>query len=1048
MLILSACNAGGKAPTGACQPTNTDGAATILIPGDTFTMGSADSDPVAVQDEKPQHDVTLSCYNIYKKEVTNAMYDACVGAGACFPNIQPVPDTPTENTADPTYAENPAVGVDYNMAKAYCEWAGGRLPTEAEWEYAARGKKLTMFPWGDASPSCDLANFKDCLTPADTLKVGSLTKGKSSFKLEDMAGNAWEWVFDWYAKDYYAHSETNGPIGPLNGYYKVVRGGGYNSVADYLRGGNRHAGDPYTPYMNVGFRCATGPVTIPDGYTPPDPHKHGFPDHDPVDDDDPDKPKPVLGWFMDLPGCPDPNGNLHLIVKLFGFNNPQMTSFNVDGTPFTCTWDAPNNQFECVGPEPQNNNPKYAGDMCIHSDEGDFCMLTFELPKPQNCDSAYTPPDTKYVMDCPVNGLIPVTITSLPAINWTKAETVGGGPMQNCHYNFATEYECLAPAVLTNGQYHFHYEGNDANFPYIYDIYANPDPNCNGEVNFWPDVYCDKDAAKLDVTWVPANEDIMDFQINGNQSQLLANGPGSVTTDFNSALQGQQAFIQVTIDNHPPITKAVVVPQCDGKMLTYFEYCDAANNTHMAQVWWLPATDTLDSISINGNPANIVVSVPGHVEIELDASMEGQMVSMEACIQGRPCATFYFIVSECKLGDVTAAAMCHPTTNEPMLNVWYNPAAPDPTSTKINNTPATIFSSAPGQMSIDISMFTQGWNSTLEVCLQNYPCHTEDFLVPVCEDKPGDVGFSAGGGCWGPGPLVDMFYWPASETVTMLKVDGANVPWAPYAPNDTAHMHYLLDDTWLGKTFPVNICLSNNQCFGEIVTIPADCKTPPGETGAEGTTFCEKGIPIACIFYRPDDPVVPSINVNGNDYSCDLLFQGPPSNIHCALNPSMQGTTVTANICPGSVCQNIPLVVKNCEGDTSGCACRLLGVECLSSSTIGFTIQTCAGNPVPLQAQGITATDGENTYQCQLTNQVGQVYCGGPHPNNPGTLVLTYKKEGGDAQYECSLDDFASAVPVCDKKCYQYDNEGDCSANHCAWKNFGFAAPDYKCVNN
>ena len=262
------------------------------------------ADPAAAQDEKPQHDVTLSCYNIYKKEVTNAMYDACVGAGACFPNIQPIADTPTENAADPTYAENPAVGVDYNMAKAYCDWAGGRLPTEAEWEYASRGKKLSLFPWGDAAPSCDLANFKDCLTPADTLKVGSLTKGKSSFKLEDMSGNAWEWVFDWYAKDYYAHSETSGPIGPLNGYYKVVRGGGYNSVADYLRGGNRHAGDPYTPYMNVGFRCVTGPITIPEGYTPPDPHKHGFPDHDPVDDDDPDKPQTYHRIW--IPGTPLP----------------------------------------------------------------------------------------------------------------------------------------------------------------------------------------------------------------------------------------------------------------------------------------------------------------------------------------------------------------------------------------------------------------------------------------------------------------------------------------------------------------------------------------------------------------------------------------------------------------------------------------------------------------------------------------------------------------------------------------------------------------------
>ncbi len=1036
VIILSACNASAKAPrSGECAPTNTDGAATIYIPGNTFTMGSADTDTAAAADEKPQHEVTLSCYNIYKYEVTNAMYNECVGAGWCFPNVQPVVNTPAEKATDPAYAENPVVGVDYNMARSYCDWAGGRLPTEAEWEYAARGKKLSLFPWGDTAPACDIANFKDCLTPTDTLKVGSLTKGASEFKLEDMAGNAWEWVFDWYAKDYYALSETNGPIGPLNGYYKVVRGGGYNSIADYLRDGNRHAGDPYTPYTNVGFRCVTGQITIPEGYTPPDPNKHGFPHDDPVDDDDPDKPKPVAGWFMDLPGCPDPNGNLHIIVKLFGLTNPQMTSFNLDGTPFTCTWDAPNSQFECVGPEPQNNNPKYTGDLCIHADEGDYCMLTFELPKPQNCDNAYTPPDMKYLMDCPVNGLIPVTITSIPAINWTKAETVGGGLMQNCHYNFATEYECLAPAVLTNGQYHFHYEGNDANFPYIYDIYADPNPNCDGEVNFWHTPYCDQGLPKDSLTWIPANEVITKFQINQFNTPVVINGPGSGTADIEPSLQGGNAFFDLWLGNYPPMIHGGFVPQCDGKKLTFSGYCDPATNAPTAEVWWLPGTDLLDSISINGNPANIVLSEAGHAKVELDASLKGQPVAMEVCIQGRPCVTKNFIGAKCEPGNVSITPMCHPTTNKPMLNVWYIPAAPDPTSTKINNDPAVVFSSAPGYMGIDVSMYTQGWNSTLEVCLQGFPCHTEDFLVPICEDKPGDTGFWTAGGCYQSGPIVDMAYWPDTESVTSLKINGVNVPWTPVDPNNPEHMHYQLDDTWLGKTFPVDLCLSNNQCFSKMVTIPADCKTPPGKTGAEGTTFCEKGIPIACIFYWPDDPQVASIEVNGDTYPCSFLFQGPPSNIHCPLKPSMGGTDITANICPGNVCQDIPLQVKNCQGDTGGCACRLLGVDCLSSSMIGFTIQTCAADPVPLQAQGITATDGENTYDCQLTNQVGQVYCAGPHPNNPGTLVLSYKKVGGDAQYECTIDNFAASVPVCKPVtyCQDYGNKTACEANGCFW---------------
>ncbi|MRR32774.1 hypothetical protein EG834_21140, partial [bacterium] len=165
---------------------------------------------------------------------------------------------------------------------------------------------------------------------------------------------------------------------------------------------------------------------------------------------------------------------------------------------------------------------------------------------------------------------------------------------------------------------------------------------------------------------VPANENITDFLINGDPAQLMLNAPGWVTTGFNPSLQGQQAFIQVTIDNHPPITKGVVVPQCDGKKLTFSGYCEAANNAPVAEVWWLPGTDTLNSISINGNPANIVLSEAGHAKVELDASLKGQPVAMEVCIQGRPCVTKNFIGAKCEPGDVMAAAMCHPSTNKPM----------------------------------------------------------------------------------------------------------------------------------------------------------------------------------------------------------------------------------------------------------------------------------------------------------------------------------------------------------------------------------------------
>ena len=138
----------GSDPAIPAAPTNTDGAETILIPGGSFWMGSDPVDAQADADEFPRHEVTLDAFHLYTHEITNAMYADCVAAGACLPVIM-MGSGPTTHTDDPAYAEYPVVGVDWNMADDYCTWAGGRLPTEAEWEYAARGTESLLYPWGD-----------------------------------------------------------------------------------------------------------------------------------------------------------------------------------------------------------------------------------------------------------------------------------------------------------------------------------------------------------------------------------------------------------------------------------------------------------------------------------------------------------------------------------------------------------------------------------------------------------------------------------------------------------------------------------------------------------------------------------------------------------------------------------------------------------------------------------------------------------------------------------------------------------------------------------
>jgi formylglycine-generating enzyme required for sulfatase activity len=234
-----------------------DGSVMVYVPSGNFLMGTDEENDQADNDEYPQHEVYLDGFWIDRYEVTNQQYEICVDAGACDPPSESGSFTRDIYFTQPEFANYPVIWINWHDANRYCEWAGKKLPTEAQWEKAARGTDAREYPWGDELIDETRANFGSNV--GDTTEAGFYSpQGDSPYGCADMAGNVLEWVMDWYSGAYHPIlDQVENPSGASSSSIgaRVARGGSWIYPARRARSALRVDRVPELREGNIGFRC-------------------------------------------------------------------------------------------------------------------------------------------------------------------------------------------------------------------------------------------------------------------------------------------------------------------------------------------------------------------------------------------------------------------------------------------------------------------------------------------------------------------------------------------------------------------------------------------------------------------------------------------------------------------------------------------------------------------------------------------------------------------------------------------------------------------------
>jgi hypothetical protein len=374
--------------------------------------------------------------------------------------------------------------------------------------------------------------------------------------------------------------------------------------------------------------------------------------------------------------------------------------------------------------------------------------------------------------------------------------------------------------------------------------------------------------------------------------------------------------------------------------------------------------------------------------------------------------------------------------NGPAATMFYNTNLPGDPILDVGGLAVVLTPAGPGMATGPLDPSLQGTTPSYAMGIDPDMLSFGTVAVPDCQ-KQTEGNFFMGSRCDPKtGPVLFIQYLPPSQTVASLSINGVDTPWVPDTPGGNT-MTYTLPPALWGNLLSVKMCLGDtSNCIVQEIMAAESCSGVSLVAGA----LCEKENPIFDLVILSGSQTLQAMKINGADYDITMCNNLGTGHYHCPLPTALEGWTFTVEVEVDGKWSSDVYFVDHCTPQTS-CVCRITKPDCLSTSAIGFNVDTCVEKPVGLVAQSVTANDGTNNYDCQLTGVTGQAYCGGSLPATSGPLTVCFVQQGSQAQQCCNFPNFASSIPDCAfvpepggrDSCSKYTDAPACDKAGCRW---------------